>query len=507
MNGINKKIKLTKLCLKRLCLKQELKLGFKKPLFTKLSVLFFSFLFMYSVSAQSKEAGKTLLTKGSVVAKRSAGNVNLKRRSLIYDKDEIHVGNNARAQFRMVDKALISLQQNSVLQIRNYHYKEAGKTDSALLELISGGLRTITGAIGKGNRKAYELRTPLATIGVRGTDYEVELVSNGMFVAAWSGTIRLQSRLQGRCDLLVGRSQKLMFVFIDKSGNCRGLQKIPAVFRTGHSSSIVPIKKQKILPAVTGVSGKRLSGKGFGISPFLQKDPTQSVLTETAFGFNGFNIDLSKPSTKITSKSSAINTPIPVFKVGLDLYGIAKGKQTTKFKQSIGGLPVSWGHWGEFVTTRNSKQVDSNSKGMIWVSYQPSDPQIVSAKTGTFSRYDHVSDSMLNGSSPVKNLHVQMDVNFESGDVTNGALSANTSADTWVAVFDGKIKSGDLSLQLNGASVIDSNPKTLSPARDASGFISGDFVGKNANSIVGAFGLSENQSTKHIEGTFVVEKK
>ena len=130
------------------------------------------------VLAAEKEAGKTLLTRGEVIGQRDGKNITLKRRSNIYEKDEIRVGKDGRAQFRMIDQAFISLQENSVLQIKKYQFVEGDTSNSALLELLSGGLRTITGAIGKGNKKAYELRTPLATIGIRGTDYEVEIVSN-----------------------------------------------------------------------------------------------------------------------------------------------------------------------------------------------------------------------------------------------------------------------------------------------------------------------------------------
>ena len=100
-----------------------------------------------------------------------------------------------------------------------------------------------------------------------------------------------------------------------------------------------------------------------------------------------------------------------------------------------------------------------------------------------------------------------MDVNFDTGNVSNGALSANTPNDTWVAVFDGQIQAGDLELQMNGASAIDSYPSTASPARDASGFIAGDFVGPNAEAIIGAFGLSEDADpANHIQGVFIVEE-
>ncbi|HIP93910.1 MAG TPA: hypothetical protein EYH20_01065, partial [Leucothrix sp.] len=121
----------------------------------RIVLLFFTlFTITLPVIAKEKEAGKTLLTRGSVFAKRSNANITLKRRSKIFERDEIHVGKSGRAQFRMVDQAIISLQENSVLQIKKYQFKQGSVSNSALLKLLTGGLRTITGAIGKGNKKA-----------------------------------------------------------------------------------------------------------------------------------------------------------------------------------------------------------------------------------------------------------------------------------------------------------------------------------------------------------------
>lgn len=462
-------------------------------------LLFFTlFMLAFPVVAKEKAAGKTLLTRGSVIAKRSSGRIALKRRSRVFEKDEIRVGKNGRAQFRMIDQALISLQENSVLKIRKYNSASGKATGSVLIDLLSGGLRTITGAIGRGTQSAYELRTPLATIGVRGTDYEVEIVSNGMYVATWEGTIQLKSRLKNGCNMLVGRSQPFMFVYIDRLGNCTGLQKVPLVFKTGHSSNISVPRTQNNRTGLKTTTGKLLE-------PLQQKLPIRPA--QKTFKYQGINIDQSRPSTKIISNSSASDSSTPTFKVGRELYNLADNGQVSNFQQSVGGYKVSWGFWNEFSTTTAPNTVDLNSNGMIWAAYDPTDVSIVSARTGTF-RYENVTDSLLSGSSEqVNNLQIQMDVNFESGNVTNGALSANTSSDTWVAVFDGKITSGDLALQLNGASVIDSTPETTSPVRNASGFITGDFVGNNAQAVVGGFGLSEDntKSPNHIGGTFIVE--
>lgn len=481
---------------------------------TKLTVISVVLLLLTLVNispaiAAEKEVGKTLLARGSVIGKRSSGDVTLKRRSLVFEKDEIHVGKDGRAQFRMIDQALISLQENSVLQIKNYQFQKGGRNNSALLELLSGGLRTITGAIGKGNKKAYELRTPLATIGIRGTDYEVEIVSNGMYVAVWDGVIHLRARLKNGCNMLIGSSQPFMFVFIDRLGKCRGLAKVPDVFRAGHSSNVTS-KKQERRVAIIGA--RRSFAQRLVIEPLLQASPG-ALTPATTFDFDAFTIDQSNPSNEAASRATVLDSSEPTFKVGLNLYDNVAGGAIQGYQQSVGGYPVSWGSWDDFSTSLAGKSLTStnasNLNGLIWATYKASDPEIVSARTGTFSRYENITDSLLSSSAGlVSNLQIQMDVNFETGNVTNGALSVNTPTDTWVAVFDGTITSGDLDLDLNGASVIDSNPSTASPARDASGFIAGDFVGDNAEAIVGAFGLSEDNANapNDVEGVFVVEE-
>jgi len=437
-------------------------------LFVVLALLF-SFITPGAACAEEAEAGKTLLTNGSVLGKRAEGDVILKRRSIIYEKDEIHVGADSKAQFRMIDKALISLHENSILQIKKYQYKEGGGRNSALLELISGGLRTITGAIGKNNKKAYELRTPLATIGIRGTHYEVQIVPNGMYVSVWEGVIILRSRLKGGCNILLGTNKPYQFVFIDRLGNCRGLEQAPRL----PDDEVVTPEARLVRPS-----------------------------------YKAFTIDQSQPSKELSATASAINTPTPTFSVGLNSLNVLNNS-VTDYQQSVGGYAVSWGFWGEFSSSSSAQNIiNPEDDGLLWATYEATDPDIVSARTGSFARYESINDSLLSGSQgAVSNLAVQMDVNFDTGNVSNGALSANTPTDTWVAVFDGQIQAGDLDLQMNGASVIDSDPSTTSPPRDAGGFIAGDFVGTNAEAIIGAFGLSEDaNAANHIEGVFVVEE-
>ncbi|MDX1434446.1 MAG: FecR domain-containing protein, partial [Gammaproteobacteria bacterium] len=64
----------------------------------------------------------------------------------------------------------------------------------SFFSLLKGGLRTITGAIGKLNRKAYQIRTPVATIGIRGTEYLAAL-GDSLTVHVGAGEIEVCSQV------------------------------------------------------------------------------------------------------------------------------------------------------------------------------------------------------------------------------------------------------------------------------------------------------------------------
>ena len=50
-------------------------------------------------------------------------------------------------------------------------------------------MRTVTGAIGRRNRSAYRVTTPVATIGIRGTGYLIKLDDSGLIITVNLGSI------------------------------------------------------------------------------------------------------------------------------------------------------------------------------------------------------------------------------------------------------------------------------------------------------------------------------
>ena len=99
--------------------------------------------------------------------------------------DTIRTGYRGLAQIRMTDGGYISVQKNSSFRIDEYAYDPAQggqKKNRGLFSLLEGGFRAITGFLGADN---YRVKTPVATIGIRGTEYSAELGrSLTVFVAA-----------------------------------------------------------------------------------------------------------------------------------------------------------------------------------------------------------------------------------------------------------------------------------------------------------------------------------
>lgn len=121
--------------------------------------------------------GEVHAIQGNVVAIDTRGNGrSLAEKANLYEGDRLTTEKNASLVIKMVDDAEIHLKQNSSVRLTEYKMKSGFETGSrSILDLIKGGLRTITGAIGANPLSVYRFHTGVMTIGVRGTDYVVML--------------------------------------------------------------------------------------------------------------------------------------------------------------------------------------------------------------------------------------------------------------------------------------------------------------------------------------------
>ncbi len=117
--------------------------------------------------------GEIQSIKGYALATDTRGNDRrLAEKSELYEGDRLTTENKSSLVVKMVDEAEIHLKQNSSVRLTEYKMKSGFETGSrSILDLIKGGLRTITGAIGANPLSVYRFHTGVMTIGVRGTDY------------------------------------------------------------------------------------------------------------------------------------------------------------------------------------------------------------------------------------------------------------------------------------------------------------------------------------------------
>jgi hypothetical protein len=96
-----------------------------------------------------------------------------------------------RLQLALIDGGKVSLQPNTIYKINKYEFasgKEDG-TEYGFTELIKGGLRTVSGLIGHKNRDRYQLKTAVATIGIRGTEFTVNFNDNNLLMTTNHGSV------------------------------------------------------------------------------------------------------------------------------------------------------------------------------------------------------------------------------------------------------------------------------------------------------------------------------
>ena len=170
--------------------------------------ILFAFSAPFAMAQQPAEeviAGRVIVVKGEVIAVEPSGATReLIRRAAVYVGDTIVTSADSSAQLRMEDQALIALKESTQFAILEYEYEQSPATDASTLQLIEGGFRTITGNIGSQNRDAYETRiSNFATIGIRGTDYEVVLTPVGGVITGVydGGTTFSNNNAGGSIDL------------------------------------------------------------------------------------------------------------------------------------------------------------------------------------------------------------------------------------------------------------------------------------------------------------------
>jgi len=166
--------------------------------------------------------GTVQYLSGTLSVQRPDGSVKvLAERSSVAVGDVITTQRDSYAQLRFNDGGQVTLRPETQVKIESYAYDEGRpERDNFAMQLFKGGLRSLTGLIGKrtNNRNAYRMVTSTATIGIRGTDYtaiqipppppgqtpQPNSLAPGVYVTVADGAIAF---ISGGVEQLVGVGQ------------------------------------------------------------------------------------------------------------------------------------------------------------------------------------------------------------------------------------------------------------------------------------------------------------
>ena len=123
--------------------------------------------------------------------------------------DSIRTDLNSQVMVEFVDQASLTVKESSQVNIEDYQWDEQSHSGRSIIDFLQGAFRTVSGLIGKNDPKNYAVKTPVATIGVRGTDFgarycassscEVKTgentvtLSQGLYIGVLDGQISSQS--------------------------------------------------------------------------------------------------------------------------------------------------------------------------------------------------------------------------------------------------------------------------------------------------------------------------
>lgn len=160
-------------------------------------------------------AGKVEFASGDPVATASSGSARPLSKGSELNEAEMIDTRSGRVQIRFTDGGYVSLAPNTRFRIDQYRFN--GKPDGqekGFFSLLTGTLRTFTGLIGKGRKEAYQVSTPTATIGIRGTEYSAAQQGDALRVVVHRGAIVVSNPAgelvvnAGHSALVTGPNQK-----------------------------------------------------------------------------------------------------------------------------------------------------------------------------------------------------------------------------------------------------------------------------------------------------------
>lgn len=298
--------------------------------------------------------GTVIAVLGQPMLLRAGQLLPLAKGAALREGDELQTAEQSSVYLRTFDQGFIAVRPNSVLLIEKYHLGKQGAASQFKFVLKTGLMRSVTGREVQKDKDNYRLNTPVAAIGLRGTDFVVHANEQTTQVAVQKGGVVVEA-FSSACSM-------------EQGGPCQGVNSRELFASTAHMLEVVrgqavPVQKdsspvlqkelQKELPkdvAKEAVKDSKEVAKEGGKEPSKAvalgaETSTSAVDLTNAMSktlLDGSKIKISEPIVVAPTPAPSPITPIPTLP-----------EPTTplpKPSEPVVVVPtIHWGRWQELV--------------------------------------------------------------------------------------------------------------------------------------------------------------
>lgn len=128
----------------------------------------------------------------------------------VFANERIRTGDAATAQFMFLDKTVMSMGPKAELVLDKYVYNPERGSGQVVVNAVQGTMRFVTGSQNPTN---YQIKTPVATLGIRGTVVDLKVTTDQTFIGVIEGSLTI--RMLDGTTLTIGKGE---YVVISKTG-------------------------------------------------------------------------------------------------------------------------------------------------------------------------------------------------------------------------------------------------------------------------------------------------
>ncbi len=144
--------------------------------FKTLCKLLLPLLLAQHVAAQTQRAGTFKSVQGEVsISQADTQRAAAAVEGALQQSDRIVTGQLASATFMLRDGTVVSMGPNSTLDLAKIQFDPVAQEGGVALSLLRGTIRVVTGWLAKIHPESVQVMTPTSVVGVRGTDFIVEV--------------------------------------------------------------------------------------------------------------------------------------------------------------------------------------------------------------------------------------------------------------------------------------------------------------------------------------------